>query len=363
MEVQKPRSYEHSRCVQCDIIFNDQLDYFNHKNKVHPPNSYKKPERKDPVIQSVFNFTPQGQSQVVQLVQQTVPQAVPQVSPQMVRVVPRVPKAVPRVVKVHTSPSTSTSTLEELSFKCPICSVGFQAESSLKSHMATVHKSVDIDKQIGLPYSCEFCEEEFNVQSCFKMHVRLMHKESKNLSCDDCGKPFTKRSDLVRHFLSMHEHRRYKCALCDFTSSQTDRRNNHQLAVHNIDMRTSANKKQKKTHIEQQGTTITTVVHVEPQGPNTVVTVEQQQQQHEEGTGRCEECELDFESKAKLRKHLKRVHNIEDENVDFSAKFECSRCGGQFNSETLFIKHIEEHQKKAENEGDNILENSEILGL
>merc|ERR1712105_537640 len=69
-------------------------------------------------------------------------------------------------------------------------------------------------------YPCKHCDKIFAKKSSRKQHVRMEHKEVKLYSCHYCNKTYATNSNRTQHEL-VHSGVRYACALCDkkFTTS------------------------------------------------------------------------------------------------------------------------------------------------
>ena len=63
-------------------------------------------------------------------------------------------------------------------------------------------------------FQCSQCDETFVLATSLKMHIRVRHSTSLDFDCEQCGHVFKKKSDLVRHFMSVHEGKKFKCEFC-----------------------------------------------------------------------------------------------------------------------------------------------------
>ena len=91
---------------------------------------------------------------------------------------------------------------------CNICDKGFAFPSELKLHIER-HRN-------GQPNICDECQETFNTPRKLKQHKRTVHRHNAvDLTCKDCGRIFTYRSQLRDHVMSIHEeHRPFSCPEC-----------------------------------------------------------------------------------------------------------------------------------------------------
>jgi len=78
-------------------------------------------------------------------------------------------------------------------------------------------------------YPCLYCDRLFSNPHNRTMHVETQHTRELQLTCDQCGLPFTRKSSLKKHKQTAHEQntRRYPCDLCTQTFSTKSN-----LAVH-----------------------------------------------------------------------------------------------------------------------------------
>ena len=52
--------------------------------------------------------------------------------------------------------------------------------------------------------------------------------------CEICGQSFTKKSNLTRHVMSVHEHKHYKCPVCNKQFTRRYILNTH-MKLHEIE--------------------------------------------------------------------------------------------------------------------------------
>ncbi|XP_052738890.1 zinc finger protein 62 isoform X2 [Bicyclus anynana] len=105
-------------------------------------------------------------------------------------------------------------------WKCPQCSMAFEALWRLQQHVFTVH----LDYR---PNKCDLCEKSFYRLSDLKKH-KDVHKTIKRYSCTTCGREFTDRSNLKRHMLLHTDIKPFACAGCQRRYKQIASLNRHQ---------------------------------------------------------------------------------------------------------------------------------------
>jgi len=83
------------------------------------------------------------------------------------------------------------------------CTKLFRTKQQADTHYKASH--------LNVKYKCLYCEGEFkNIHS----HVRQVHTNSKQHTCHQCGKSFSKSHDLKLHRERIHQLKRYVCPVC-----------------------------------------------------------------------------------------------------------------------------------------------------
>ncbi|XP_050079138.1 zinc finger protein 845-like [Anopheles maculipalpis] len=148
----------------------------------------------------------------------------------------------------------------ELPFKCDVCGNGFRFENSLRVHKR-LHSGV---KQ----FRCDICAREFATKAPMLRHMKV-HENGKEMacsvcgmvyykkvdleihqskehpnhesmagkvkpiySCEQCGKEFTKKSNLKAHSYTHEEVYRFTCKLCSQSFKQHAGLRNHMINNH-----------------------------------------------------------------------------------------------------------------------------------
>ncbi|CAH0404099.1 unnamed protein product [Chilo suppressalis] len=109
---------------------------------------------------------------------------------------------------------------------CGICGKHLAYSANLKSHMRS---HLDIK-----PYKCTFpgCNNRYKEKSSVKKHA-VIHYPEQQMYCDECGKGFTRRIRLIRHF-AQHEPKvkNTKCTFCGVCFYNKNYLLNHMKTVH-----------------------------------------------------------------------------------------------------------------------------------
>ena len=96
------------------------------------------------------------------------------------------------------------------SFSCELCNnKTFSTKSNLTKHKKLVH----FKASETLTHSCVLCEFQSNDAFNLKIHYRK-HSGEKPFECDQCQRPFAKKSDLARHQKTSCTNRLFKCGKC-----------------------------------------------------------------------------------------------------------------------------------------------------
>lgn len=135
--------------------------------------------------------------------------------------------------------------------QCQICSRRFRENSKLKAHLLT---HTDERKVV-----CDICGKAFKTAACVRSHKRI-HSESR-LTCDQCPKTFTTKSEFQRH---KHDLQDLNCEYCSLKFNTKISLLSHL-----------------KTHSDTYGT-----------------------RKH------CPECSMTFPTNGKLNRHLVISHNM-----------------------------------------------------
>ena len=74
-------------------------------------------------------------------------------------------------------------------------------------HLKKVNKT-DLTKkemEIEKAYPCDFCEVSYDSVRALKAHIDIVHANSRHHECDNCGKRFGTKGNLLAHMNTTHE--------------------------------------------------------------------------------------------------------------------------------------------------------------
>jgi KRAB domain-containing zinc finger protein len=114
----------------------------------------------------------------------------------------------------------------ERKYACTVCGKGFKTKFKLSIH-STTHTKLKA-------FKCEVegCAKKFARSDVLFAHKKEAH-EGLYHECRECGKRFAKKSNMTRHYKSVHlEEKHYKCFKCGFQFGQNDHLTQHIKTVH-----------------------------------------------------------------------------------------------------------------------------------
>ncbi|CAH2211515.1 jg20685 [Pararge aegeria aegeria] len=105
-------------------------------------------------------------------------------------------------------------------WKCPQCSMAFEALWRLQQHVFAIH----LDYR---PNKCDQCDKSFHKLSDLKKHQDV-HKDIRKHPCTTCGREFTDKSNLKRHMLLHSKIKPFTCTGCQNRFTQIASLRRHQ---------------------------------------------------------------------------------------------------------------------------------------
>jgi len=120
-------------------------------------------------------------------------------------------------------------------YKCQICGRNYTSESTLRSHIAHVHKR-------NKTYKCKVCNKTFGSTDTLSAHMAKHQKEEfmnpsswlGSMECNICKRKFEHKGSLNMH-MKIHEPKPVKtCAECGATFSRQSLLSSHLKRVHKI---------------------------------------------------------------------------------------------------------------------------------
>ena len=97
-------------------------------------------------------------------------------------------------------------TMEKKKWLCDRCGCVYFAKENFVQHML-MHTGPSV-----MPYKCEFCDLSFQLPCALKSHRRVHQKNP--LTCEKCGKVFTRKQNYLGHMLIHEGKEPFKCELC-----------------------------------------------------------------------------------------------------------------------------------------------------
>ncbi|KAG4076660.1 hypothetical protein HA402_001947 [Bradysia odoriphaga] len=206
--------------------------------------------------------------------------------------------------KPHSEGSAEIS-LSDLTFSCEKCERKFALVGALKNHQRShkereksslicdqcgksftkrrnlvVHQRIHFDVK---PYACDLCDKRFTQFSNLRSHKR-MHSGEKPFTCDVCSRSFSQQNTLKKHMVSHTKERRFGCDLCGKKFTHPSFVRKHRL---------------RHTHTEKRFG--------------------------------CDECGKQFTEKSYIRLHM-RIHTG-------YKPFQCDKCPSKFITNSQLIQH------------------------
>ena len=111
--------------------------------------------------------------------------------------------------------------------KCTECGGKFSTKSSLKKHVACVHRKEIVSKR----HPCTYCDKVLKTKPAHEAH-EAWHKGLVDLKCSTCGKEFVTKDALNIHSRT-HRSDGWRCNECGLGFKNQDQRAQHKMVVHN----------------------------------------------------------------------------------------------------------------------------------
>ena len=179
------------------------------------------------------------------------------------------------------------------SFKCPYCAKVVPRWHEFINHMVT-HEQAKIDlkdydfiKVVLGNFQCQDCGKQFDLKANLLGHRTRIHNKETDKQCEICGEQLGGRDykTIKRHF-DKCRNVVHQCELCDYKTTVKMDFNNHM-----------------RSH---------------------------------QGAFACATCDLKFASSVRLWQHKKSVH----EGVKFNQKIACSFCGLEYAGKVSLLQHV-----------------------
>ena len=148
-------------------------------------------------------------------------------------------------------------------------------------------------------YRCNVCNMTFigpvEDRKRIERHIFTHSEEKRTHKCDTCEKTFPHKSYLKMHMLTHSDVKAFKCPVCGHAGKRRDDVRNHIRRRHSIGPGQYADKDGKPVTLEELG-----------YGHRHI-----QVQPNEQGLYTCPYCDVPFNSKKELTKHVGKIHRAE----------------------------------------------------
>ncbi|CAN8075678.1 unnamed protein product [Agarophyton chilense] len=109
-------------------------------------------------------------------------------------------------------------------FPCRYCGDGFATREDRKEHVDEYHPR---------PHKCSVCLHQFSRKFDLEKHVLTVHERLRPFKCDKCRSSFGQKHHLMRHLNSVHfKAKMHKCARCSSKFTRKEHLENHSRSVH-----------------------------------------------------------------------------------------------------------------------------------
>ncbi|CAO3592359.1 unnamed protein product [Absidia cylindrospora] len=250
----------------------------------------------------------------------------------------------------------------EKPFACPFPGCG---KTYRRNGQLTVHCRLH-DPKTTRTFECNTCGQTFNLKHHLKRHEETIHQVPLSFRCDwpDCSAAYTKKYQLRRHMCIHTNKKPHPCLHpgCDASFEYKSRLQYHQDTVHSDIQRyvcTESDCGRKFTKWSELQTHVHSSHPVECEVCHKVFLRRALLTRHMKGahllTGRVncewEGCGKSFSSKKALRHHMKSKHNP-------VSRFRCTfeNCDQTFHFRAYWLKHEKTHKKHEDHNTSSTLE-------
>lgn len=117
-----------------------------------------------------------------------------------------------RAFEFHTTAGKCKKLKTKKLFRCSLCNEKvFDSMDILNNHVRTEHKcSIDEER-----ITCEQCNRTFGKMKYLRKHVRELHEMATPFSCNECGKKFNRKANLLEHELIHQGKYLATCKTCE----------------------------------------------------------------------------------------------------------------------------------------------------
>ncbi|CAH8568478.1 unnamed protein product [Heterobilharzia americana] len=184
---------------------------------------------------------------------------------------------------------------------------GFASELKSDIHLIPQIYSVSKDQR----FQCDECGKFFTYRSNLLLHLRTIHGDQR-FQCDECGKTFTQKGNLRIHMQTIHGDQRFQCDECGKTFTQKGYLRIHMQTIHG----------DQRFQCDECGKTFTQKGYLRIH----------MQTIHGDQRFQCDECGKTFTQKGYLRIHMQTIHGDQ--------RFQCDECGKFFTYRSNLLLHL-----------------------
>ena len=167
-------------------------------------------------------------------------------------------------------------------------------------------------KHEGIKYPCNQCDSQFTERGSLQIHIQSKHEGIKH-SCNQCDHQATTQGNLQKHIHLKHEGFKYSCHQCDFETTQ---------------------KTSLKTHIEYKHEGITyPCSQCDFEAAQLTSLKHHFQSKHEGIKYPCNQCNFESTTNGNLQQHIKSKHE--------GIKYPCNHCDYEAPRKNHLKRHIQ----------------------
>lgn len=215
--------------------------------------------------------------------------------------------------KIHQQKSTS--------YKCSLCPEMFASSVDMQQHYFKAHNDAELNRT-KKTYCCTECGKEFPCLSNLQGHLRI-HTQGTKYVCPECNKEFALARNLGIHMRSHSGEKPYECPICKKRFARKENRKAHLKSHSGVKPfmcphcgKTFSRKCHVKEHMRIHVSTpkaceicLETVTSVGALHKHMI------EVHNKEIHNECKICSEVFDHPRKLKRHLKRVHDIVQDPV------------------------------------------------